>query len=269
VAGVDISNFIGKLPNSSDSGHFHTANASGSTSQAAAIVEALEVGATCILLDEDTSATNFLIRDARVQRLVASDDEPITPFIDRVRDLRTGMGVSLVMVVGGSGDYFDVADTVIAMRRYLPDDVTARAREIAMQLPNSRRDEGRAWKKPARRIPVPGSIDPSRGRRDVEVKGSVPERVRFGHEELELAAVEQLVEAAQTRAVARALALGRNLCIDGRADTATALHRIMELLKREGLDELDSRVVGDYAEFRIFELAAALGRLRSLQVIPE
>jgi predicted ABC-class ATPase len=266
VAGVDISNFIGRLPNGSDSTHFHTENASGSTSQAAAIVEALEVGATCLLLDEDTSATNFLIRDARVQQLVASDDEPITPLIDRVRELSTGSGISLVMVVGGSGDYFDVADTVIAMRGYLPEDVTARAKEIARQLPSSRRTEGREWARVERRIPRPASIDPSRGRRDVEVKGSVAERVRFGSEEIELAAVEQLVEAAQTRAIARALAWGRERCIDGRSDTTTALHCIMELLEKEGLDVLDDRIVGDYAEFRIFELAAALGRLRSLEV---
>jgi predicted ABC-class ATPase len=268
VAGVDISNFIGRLPNGSDSAHFHTENASGSTSQAAAIVEALEVGATCLLLDEDTSATNFLIRDARVQQLVASVDEPITPFIDRVRELSTGSGISLVMVVGGSGDYFDVADTVISMRGYRPEDVTARAREVARQLPSSRRKEGREWSQAERRVPMPASIDPSRGRHDVEVKGSVAERVRFGSDEIELAAVEQLVEAAQTRAIARALAWGRDRCIDGRADTAAALRCIMELLEKEGLDALDERIVGDYAEFRIFELAAALGRLRSLEVAP-
>src|SRR5690606_32451057 len=109
VAGTDISNFIGALPGGGDTRHFHSDHASGSTSQAAAIAEALEVGADCLLLDEDTSATNFLIRDARVQALVAKEDEPITPFIDRARELSSGHGISVVLVVGGSGDYFDVA----------------------------------------------------------------------------------------------------------------------------------------------------------------
>lgn len=46
---------------------FRTPDASGSTSQAANIQEALELGATALLLDEDVCATNFMIRDARMQ----------------------------------------------------------------------------------------------------------------------------------------------------------------------------------------------------------
>jgi predicted ABC-class ATPase len=266
VCGVDISNFIGELPGGGDTSHLETENASGSTSQAAAIVEALEVGSRCLLLDEDTSATNFLIRDARVQALIARGDEPITPFIDRARELHRDHGVSLVMVVGGSGDYFDVADTVIAMRSFQPFEVTERAREIARELPTRRSAEGRGWRPFGRRVPIPASIDPRRGRRDVEVKSTVAERVRFGEGEIELSAVEQLVEAAQTRAIARALAWGRGGCFDGTSDVPSALHRLMEALEQTGLDSVDERVVGDYAEFRIFELAAALGRLRTLRV---
>lgn len=266
VAGVDISNFIDDLPGGEDTGHFHTGNASGSTSQAAAIMEAVEVGTHCLLLDEDTSATNFLIRDARVQALVEAEHEPITPFIDRARELHRELGISLVLVVGGSGDYFDVADTVVAMRGYRPLEVTAEARAVAERLPTQRRKEGRPWRDWRRRVPLPESIDPSRGRHRVEVKSGRPERVLFGGEEIELSAVEQLVEAAQTRAIGRALAWARERCIDGRSDVRRALDCLMGELEREGLDALDERVVGDYAEFRVFELAAALGRLRSLRV---
>lgn len=268
IAGTDISNFIGHLPGGEDTSHFRTENASGSTSQAAAIVEALEVGASALLLDEDTSATNFLIRDARVQALVRREDEPITPFIDRARGLHREVGVSLVMVVGGSGDYFDVADTVIAMRGYRPREVTAEARRIAEELPTARRAEAAPWTPLAHRVPLPVSIDPSRGRREVEVKAFDPERVRFGEEELDLSAVEQLAEVAQTRAIARALAWGRERAIDGRRTLPEALHALMEALEREGLDAVDDRVVGDYAAFRVFELAAALNRLRMLEVGP-
>src|SRR5690606_38459478 len=124
--------------------YFSTENASGSTSKAANIVEMLEMGTQCLLIDEDISATNFMIRDGRMQRLVAKAREPITPFIDRVRQLLDEHGVSTVLVVGGSGDYFDVADTVIMMDHYVPRDVTDQARNIAEQFESPREKEGGA-----------------------------------------------------------------------------------------------------------------------------
>lgn len=265
VAGTDISNFITNLPGGQDTRHFRTENASGSTSQAAAIAEAMEVGATCLLLDEDTSATNFLIRDARVQALIRSEHEPITPFIDRVRNIRSEMGISIVLVVGGAGDYFDVADTVIAMRDYLPWDATAEARAVVARYPSRRVAEAAPWAPLAPRVPLPGSIDASRGRRRVEVKAREAERVVFGEEEIRLEAVEQLVEAAQTRAVARALVWGRERAIDGTRSVREALETLLRQLEADGLDAVDDRIVGDYAEFRVFELNAALSRLRSVE----
>lgn len=109
VAESDVSSFIANLPQRKDTTHFNTADASGSTSQAAATVEAVEVGARCLLLDEDTCATNFMVRDRRMQMLVAAHLEPISPFLFKVRDLFTTHGVSSIMVVGGCGDYFDGA----------------------------------------------------------------------------------------------------------------------------------------------------------------
>ena len=132
VSGVDISSFINGLPGGKSTSHFSTADASGSTSQASAIVEALEVGATTLLIDEDTAATNFMIRDARMERLVKSD--PITPFIHRVRSLACS-GVSSVLVVGGCGDYFEVADLIICMEDYLPRDATQEAKSIVAAMP--------------------------------------------------------------------------------------------------------------------------------------
>ncbi|HSM61283.1 MAG TPA: ABC-ATPase domain-containing protein, partial [Longimicrobiales bacterium] len=151
VAGVDISPFIDGLPFGRDTRGFSTPMASGSTSQAAAIVEALEAGTGLLLVDEDTSATNFMIRDRRMQELVPKEGEPITPFVDRVRDLAEP-GVSTVLVVGGSGDYLDVADTVIRMRDYLPSEVTERAREVAAAHPTGRaRERGAPLGAPAPR----------------------------------------------------------------------------------------------------------------------
>ncbi|HEX2167934.1 MAG TPA: ABC-ATPase domain-containing protein, partial [Longimicrobiales bacterium] len=168
VAGTDISNFIGGIPGGGDTREFVTANASGSTSQAATIVEAIEVGTRTLLLDEDTSATNFMIRDARMQALIADEHEPITPFIDRARHLADVVDISTVIVVGGSGDYFDIADTVIAMREYRPIEVTADARRIAREQPTRRDPEGGDWHPIRIRTPDPMSIDPRRGRRAVD-----------------------------------------------------------------------------------------------------
>src|SRR5919199_4833535 len=133
VAGVDISGMIGDLPGGRSTEDFSTSNASGSTSQAANIAEALEIGTSLLLVDEDTSATNFMIRDERMRELVKR--EPISPFIDLVRPLRRTIGVSTVVVVGGVGDYLDVADRVILLEDYSPSDATPRAREVTTRFP--------------------------------------------------------------------------------------------------------------------------------------
>ncbi|MGD8699139.1 MAG: ABC-ATPase domain-containing protein [Gemmatimonadales bacterium] len=266
VAGVDISNFITDLPRGEDTAHFSTANASGSTSQAAAIIEALEVGATCLLIDEDTSATNFMIRDARMQSLIADQDEPITPFIDRARQMYEELGVSTVLVVGGAGDYFDVADTVLGMRCYLPADLTREAKDIADRLATQRSHEGGRWAPLRERVPDPTSINAQKGRKSVSIKVQTPTRVLFGTEELELSALEQIVEEAQVRAVAQALIYGAGRWIDGRRTVREALSGLIEEIRTGGLEVIDSRQPGDYAGFRVFELAATLGRLRALRV---
>ena len=156
VRGVDLRPFITALPLGRRTDRFDTDDASGSTSQAAAIVEALEVGATALLIDEDTAATNFMIRDARMRRLVPDGKEPITPYLDRVRQLWEEIGVSSILVVGGAGDYLDVADWVIHMDEYRPHDVTARARDIAAALPQAESAAAR------RLVAGCGSPDPTR-----------------------------------------------------------------------------------------------------------
>ena len=266
VAGVDIRPFIADLPGGVDTRAFSTQDASGSTSQAANIMEALEAGARVLLVDEDTSATNFMIRDHRMQELIAKEKEPITPFVDKVRQLWQEMGVSTVLVMGGSGDYFDVADTVIAMDAYRPVDVTARARAIAEKYRAERRPEGgERFGDVTHRFPLGGSMDPSKGRRDESVKSRGVKTVLFGTEEIDLSAVEQIVHPGQLRAVGAALLLVRRLA-DGRRNVAEILDEIERRIAREGLDALTDRPVGDMAGFRRFELAAALNRLRSLRV---
>jgi predicted ABC-class ATPase len=265
VSGTDIANFIGTLPGGVPTAHFHTPNASGSTSQAAAIAEALEVGATALLLDEDTSATNFMIRDARMQRLIAAADEPITPFIDRARALHEAQGVSTVVVVGGSGDYFDIADAIIAMRHYRPEDVTRAARQVASELPSNRHAVTRPWRPLLERRPEPASIDPSRAHRDVAIRVLSRDRVQFGTDLVELAGVEQIVEVAQTRAMAFALERARTGPVDGRRTVAEVVAAVLREIEEEGLGVVHPHKIGELAAFRPLELAAFLSRIRSLR----
>ena len=134
---VDISMFINNLPNKKDTMHFCTEDASGSTSQAANVVEAMEAGTKVMLIDEDTSATNFMIRDELMQRVVNRDSEPITPFIDRVQELSCQYKISTILVAGSSGSYFHKADCIIQMDHYLPKDITESVSYTHLTLPTT------------------------------------------------------------------------------------------------------------------------------------
>ena len=268
VRGVCLTPFIGALPLGRDTACFDSDDASGSTSQAAAIVEALEAGATGLLIDEDTAATNFMIRDARMRRLVPDAQEPITPFIDRVRQLWEERGVSSVLVVGGAGDYLDVADSVIRMDAYQPADVTAQARAVAAAQPLGEaapRAPG-AWPRGAPRVPLPESLDARRGRRPERVRAVKTRAIEFGQEEIDVSLLYQLVDAAQCRMIGDLLLrLARGLC-DGRRNLPELLDALDAELQARGLDSLAQAGFGDRARPRRFEIAAALNRLRSLRV---
>ena len=267
IAGVNISPFINHLPQGRSTTTFSTTNASGSTSQAANIIEALEAGAELLLIDEDTSATNFTIRDRRMQALIAKDKEPITPFIDKVRQLYTEHEVSTILVMGGSGDYFDVADRVIALENYLPQDVTERAKAIAQQYVTQRNIEGgTSFGKIGSRIPQADSIDPSRGKREVKLTSKGLDTIVFGTEEIDLSAVEQIVDPAQLRAIALALVYAKKTYLKQKLTLAETLAKVKADISTMGLDTITHFPQGDLAFFRTLELAAAIDRLRTLQV---
>ena len=267
VEKVDLSPFIDDLPLGKSTTSFSTANASGSTSQAANILEALEVGAQLLLIDEDTSATNFIIRDGRMQSLVAKGKEPITPFIDKVQQLAQGQQTSSILVMGGSGDYFDVADTVIMMDEYRPVNVTSRVRQIVEAQPSQRKSEGGTnFGRVPRRVPLKESFDPSRGRREVRIDSKGLDHILFGTTSIDLSALEQLVDPSQTRAIGQAIHhysahhIGKGLSL------REGLQRLMEDLEKGGLDVLSRSKVGNLARPRLFEIAFAINRMRSLRV---
>uniref|UniRef100_K3WBG0 Uncharacterized protein n=1 Tax=Globisporangium ultimum (strain ATCC 200006 / CBS 805.95 / DAOM BR144) TaxID=431595 RepID=K3WBG0_GLOUD len=260
VVCTDISSFIDNLPFKQDTTKFSTADASGSTSQAANIVEALEVGATTLLIDEDTCATNFMIRDWKMQQLVAKEKEPITPFISKVRALYNQNGVSSVLVIGGAGDYFSVADHVIMMDSYEPRDVTKEAKQIAKQHGEIRQDDDFGGF--TARIPLP---------RGFEVNGKVVARglgrIQYGEVDLDLAAVEQLVEPSQVRAIADAILKARSY-MDGKRTLTEVLNVLEEEMARtNSLDLIGThKKSGFYTRPRRFELAAAINRLRTATI---
>ncbi|MBU7014983.1 MAG: ABC-ATPase domain-containing protein [Theionarchaea archaeon] len=261
---VDISPFIGDLPFGQSTKCFSTENASGSTSQAANIMEALEVGAEVLIIDEDTSATNFMIRDHRMQELVSKDKEPITPFIDKVGQLHEDYGVSTVLVIGGSGDYFDVADTVICMVEYVPQDVTDKAHEIAERFEAERISEGgQRFGDITERIPVKESFDASKGKRQVKISARGIDTILFGIHEIDLQDVEQLVDVSQTRAIGDAIYYATRY-MDGERTLRDTVDVVCEDV-RKNLDILSPVAVGNYAAFRRFELVAAINRLRTLR----
>ncbi len=263
VRRVDVSGFLSDLPSGERSADFSTERASGSTSLAAAIVEAIEVGARLLLVDEDTAATNFMIRDGRMQRLVPRPLEPIVPFLDRVVEIYRRLGVSTLLVTGGSGDYIEVADTVILMRGYRAEDATERAREVAAATRSMRLAE----RVPAMHPPVP--------RRPVVERGGGgplraglrgPRSVRIGEETLDLSAVGPIDETGQIRALALLLREAAGRMEEGK-EMGALVREIDAWLDEAGLDALDPPAAYDLARPRRFDVAAAINRWRSLTVV--
>lgn len=263
---VNISPFINNLPFGTDTTVFSTENASGSTSQAANIIEAVEMGADLLLIDEDTSATNFMIRDHRMQELVSKDKEPITPFIDKTRQMFEELGISTILVIGGSGDYFSVADNVIGMKDYLPVDMTQAAQKISEKYKTERQHEGGAsFGILTERIPIKESFDPSRGRKAVKIAAKGLHTISFGTYTINLSDLEQMVDMGQTKAIADAIYYATHY-MQGNRTLKEITQKVLSDVEEKGFDVLDRVPSGEYVLFRPFELAGAINRLRSIRM---
>jgi len=271
VEKVNINPFISNLPQDISTDSFCSEDASGSTSQAANIMEALEVGAKLLLLDEDTSATNFMVRDARMQLLVHKDQEPITPFVDRVRELYDSLDVSTVLVMGGSGDYFDVANTVIKMQDYHPYDVGNLVRDIVEEHPTQRQvDALEPFGRVTARIPQSASFNASRGRREVKIEARARDILMYGSDFIDLRYVDQLVETSQTRAVGHAIYLANQSMMSDSTTLQDVVEGLEHFFDQNGLDALDPFYreeyhPGNFSRPRKYEIAAAINRLRTLK----
>ncbi|GGE39824.1 ATPase [Pullulanibacillus camelliae] len=267
----DISPFINHLPIAGDTERFTTDNASGSTSQAANIVEALEVGTRTLLLDEDTCATNFMIRDARMQALIHKDDEPITPFIDKIQPLFDVHKVSTILVMGGSGDYFDVADTVIKMEHFLAYDVTDKAKTIARQMKSARQSEDPCPFGNLQSRSLDFSCFNSKVGHKQLSKVHHPATIQYGKSSIHLEAVEQLVHPSQTRMIAEIFSFIERHFNRGASTLSLRdlLERIQKQIEIDGLASFSAfnGHPGELARPRIHEVAAAMNRWQHLKVL--
>ena len=268
VSHLDLSLFIHDLPNGKDTHCFSTEDASGSTSQAAGVLEGMEAETSCFLIDEDTSATNFLVRDAFMQRVVSGDQEPITPFIARVRDLYEKVGISTILVAGSSGAFFHVADTIIQMDAYRPKDVKMSVEALLPEYPPAdlcSNAEPFTLPTEKRMFVMERKIKRhGRGEREERIKTKVMGTDGFSieHNIVDLRCVEQLIDTEQTAALAAILkhiVKKGSICMEMQELVA----EINTLLKKKGMAAfVEGALSCGYAYPRKEEIYLMLNRFR-------
>ncbi len=276
IRDVDISMFIRDLPNKKDTKSFCTEDASGSTSQAAGIVEGIEAGGRVILLDEDTSATNFMVRDTFMQRVVSPDKEPITPFLLRARELYEQADISTVLVAGSSGAFFHIADTVIQMDNYVPIDITAKAKALCSEFPLSEESPAPFAMPKSKRVMTKDENGAVRRRdyRTGAVRADEPERLKvkvmgkdgfsLGRQNVDLRYIEQLIDSEQTAALGLLLKYAVEKLVDGRRTLQEIAEYLVRQLEQKGLSFFaeGGYIPGGYAMPRPQEIYACLNRYR-------
>ncbi len=265
ITNVDISPFIGHLPNRKDTKHFSTEDASGSTSQAANLMESIESGSRLLLIDEDTSATNFMVRDELMQRVISAGEEPITPFIQRVRGLYEDLGISSVIVAGSSGSYFYVADKVVQMKDYVPVDITEKAKAAAAQFGAGDTGENRHF--PAydnKRAPKPNAVLVKDDR--LKLKSMGTSEILLGRDMVELRYLEQLKDSEQAAALAQLLKEAECRLMDGRRSMRQIADLLEQQMDKGGLESLFEHgdVRTSLARPRKQEIMACINRYRRL-----
>lgn len=262
----DISMFINNLPNGKDTVHFCTQDASGSTTQAANVIEAMEAGTSLMLIDEDTSATNFMIRDELMQRVVNRDSEPITPFIDRVQELFTQYHISTILVAGSSGSYFHKADCILQMDHYLPKDITEFAKQeaAAFPIPN---DPVKPCTAPSFHRIVKSDFNFKKNDR-IKLKTQGRDSVLINKETIDLRYVEQLADSEQLSSLGILVKYAQLHIFDGKKTLSEAVEELCRMLDKKGLPAVceGSYVPCGYAVPRKQEIFACLNRYRSLVI---
>ena len=267
ITGVDVSMFINNLPGGRDTTFFSTENASGSTSQAANLVEAAQAGSDVLLIDEDTCATNFMVRDALMERVVAREKEPITPFMERAGYLYDVMGISTVLVAGSSGAYFHIAHNIIQMDEYVPVDITQKAKEAAKADPDSAPDVPEApsgVSKP--RIPKVNTA--IRREERVKTKSFGTDTISIDRTEVDIRYLEQLVDQEQAAALSLMLLKLEKEIFDDKKSVSECVKTLTDIFEEKGFSGISpgSYIAQDLAYVRPAEIAAMINRYRALRL---
>lgn len=267
VKKVDISMFINNLPNGKDTKHFQTEDASGSTSQAANVIEAMEAGSRVLFIDEDTSATNFMVRDELMQRVVHREVEPITPFVERVRELYEKYGISTVLVAGSSGSYFHKADCIVQMNRYEPMDITEFAKEEAKAFPLPAGDTPPMEKPAFDRVIRQDRRFGADGR--VKLKTMGMDGISVNRDTIDLRYLEQLADSEQLNSLAQIMKYMRMQEADGRRNIGEIAEAIVKMLKESGFENIcgGGYLPGNLAMPRRQEIMACMNRWRELGIL--
>lgn len=266
---TDISMFINGLPNKKDTKAFQTEDASGSTSQAANVVEAMEAGTRLFLIDEDTSATNFMIRDELMARVVHQDMEPITPFIDRVRELYSDYGISTILVAGSCGSYFYKADHIIQMMQYEPSEITEQAKQEAERFAGFAQDKPQIGSAEQPVFHRCFALDQKAIQNDrMKIKGMGRDAVSIERDTIELRYVEQLVDSEQTMALGYLVKYAKKHLFDGKKDLQEVVKLLEKLIQEKGFGAIcESRYLPcNLAMPRTQEIYACMNRCRSLKI---
>lgn len=268
ITDKDISMFIRNLPNGRDTSKFSTTDASGSTSQAANVVEAVEAGSQTLLIDEDTSATNFMIRDELMERVVAAGAEPIVPFIKRVRGLYQHRGISTVLVAGSCGAFFHVADTILQMENYLPHEITEQAKKTAEDYPlNFDPEEEKEYPDTERPIRIPEQRPVKVGRdgreRATKLKTMGTDGFQINKETVDLRYLEQITDGEQMMAIAKLLDAVLQKHAGRQIRLSKVLDQIMAELEKKGFAGMPGGPgLADMAMPRRYEVAGCINRYR-------
>ena len=249
IKAVDISLFINHIPSGRDTRRFSTLDASGSTSQAANIIEAIEAKSNVLLIDEDTSATNFMVRDELMQRVIQKDKEPITPFLERARDLYEKAGISTILVVGSCGSCFYIADQILQMDNYRPVDITEKTRTLLKEYKKPDcRAEGFALPKEKRSISFGSSVVRKKNYRGTgmveereKLKVMGRESLMLGREQLDLRYLEQLADREQTQTLGCLLKYAKEQYSGKTTNFAELIEDLIRKLEKEGIGSVSGQ----------------------------
>lgn len=261
IKDVDISLFINDLPNGKNTHCFSTLDASGSTSQAAGIVEGMEAGSTLFLLDEDTSATNFMVRDGFMQQVISRDKEPITPFLERAPQLFSKAGISTILVAGSSGAFFHIADTVIQMDRYQALDITEKVKKLCSDYPLPPSSVPSFYMPSSKRVM---SSTKKASYKDFKMKCHGKDSFSIGKDTVDLRYIEQLTDKEQTAALGELLRYAQEYLVDGKRTISEIISVLQNKIEKDGFSAFfgNSYIPCGLAVPRIQEIFSCFNRYR-------